>query len=172
MRRTKGSGSLRLRGTIWWMEIGSGPGRVRESCQTGNRDEAEALLAVRISELESAAPVVQPVTIDVIARSSMGTASELLVCADLLSRGYQVFRAVCQHAPCDLIAMGDDKLYRVEVKTGRGGAVSIRTKNRGRFDVLAVVPRVFRPSSIKYTPDLPAIHKYTPGYPTVSEVTE
>jgi hypothetical protein len=52
-----------------------------------------------------------------LAASTVGAISELAVCADLLSKGYDVFRSVSPAAPCDLIAQKEGKLIRVEVKT-------------------------------------------------------
>jgi hypothetical protein len=49
--------------------------------------------------------------------STIGAISELAVCADLLSKGYDVFRSVSPGAQCDLIAQKDGNLIRVEVKT-------------------------------------------------------
>ena len=49
--------------------------------------------------------------------STVGAISELAVCSDLLSKGYDVFRSVSPAAPCDLIAHKEGKLIRVEVKT-------------------------------------------------------
>src|SRR5215218_7020393 len=46
-----------------------------------------------------------------------GAASELLVMTDLLSRGFEVYRAISGHAACDLVAEIEGQLYRVEVKT-------------------------------------------------------
>jgi Holliday junction resolvase-like predicted endonuclease len=49
-------------------------------------------------------------------RGNRGTVSELLVCSDLLIRGYYVFRNISPHGPCDLVALKSEKLIRVEVK--------------------------------------------------------
>lgn len=49
----------------------------------------------------------------------IGTAGELVAAADLVMRGFQVFRSVSNTNSCDLIAMHGNTLYRVEVKTGK-----------------------------------------------------
>ena len=56
---------------------------------------------------------------------TVGAMSELVASVDLLSRGYEVFRAVSSACSCDLIALGDDrKPLRIEVRTGRRSLTS------------------------------------------------
>jgi hypothetical protein len=86
---------------------------------------------------------------------NVGAASELMVCANLLSRGWYVFRSVSPTAPCDLVAMKYGSLIRVEVKTGQQtnyGKVVPRSKKglAVTFDVLAVVYE----GVVTYTPSL------------------
>lgn len=50
--------------------------------------------------------------------ATLGALSELRVAADLLRRGFYVFRAVSPTGPCDLIFIYD-KPFTVEVRTGR-----------------------------------------------------
>lgn len=74
----------------------------------------------------------------------MGAASELLVAADLLLRGWDVFRAVSGACPCDLIIMRGSVLRRVEVKTAVATAAGTFPAFPGgiysdRHDVLALV---------------------------------
>jgi len=73
---------------------------------------------------------------------TVGAINELLVCSDLLSKGYHVFRSVSQSCPCDLIILNNGNALRVEVKTGRmnkdGSACSPKT-DRSKHDVLATV---------------------------------
>lgn len=79
---------------------------------------------------------------------SKGTMFELLVAADLLKRGFEVFKSVSHAASCDLIAHKDGYLIRIEVK-GRRYAKRKKghswTKGYGKFkdcrqfDVLARV---------------------------------
>lgn len=50
--------------------------------------------------------------------SNAGALSELIVGADLLRKGYHVFRSLSPACPCDLIALSEDGvLLRVEVRT-------------------------------------------------------
>ena len=76
-------------------------------------------------------------------RAATGAASELIVAADLLRRGYEVFRALSPHASCDLAILHDGKLLRVEVRTGRKAANRQRAffvkSKKYRSDIWAVV---------------------------------
>jgi hypothetical protein len=91
-----------------------------------------------------------------ISTGSMGALNELKVCVDLISRGVHVFRAVSQACPCDLIAMFDGNLYRVEVKTvycNIDGKPSYRLDAypKDQFDVFAAVTLS---GIITYEPDV------------------
>ncbi len=86
--------------------------------------------------------------------STVGAMHELLVAADLMRRGYEVFRSLSPAASCDLLIRRDDGLTaRVEVRTvrrnreGRVGA-GARPSEAHRFDVLA---RVEPSGAIHYT---------------------
>ena len=78
-----------------------------------------------------------------IPRGSIGAVSELVVCADLLAKGYYVFRNVSAHGPCDIIILKNDKCFRVEVKTGTmlptGTMVHSPVSEGESHDILAVV---------------------------------
>mgnify|MGYP001577228583 CR=1 FL=1 len=68
-----------------------------------------------------------------------GAISELRVCADLLQRGYEVFRSVSQATSCDLIALKDTIFTRIEVRTGKYTKNRLVLVNRDmRADVLAI----------------------------------
>lgn len=73
-------------------------------------------------------------------KGTKGAAGELIVCVDLLSKGWEVFRAVSPQCSCDLVAHRAGELVRVEVRTGyrnaRGRVVASRKCDA---DVLAVV---------------------------------
>jgi len=71
-----------------------------------------------------------------------GAVNELLVCADLMENGFEVFRSVSQSASCDIAILSDSKLYRIEVTTGvwtRGGFLNSVPHDRNKYDVLAIV---------------------------------
>ena len=56
-----------------------------------------------------------------IAPATVGAIGELRVCADLLERGYEVFRALDQaRHSCDLIALKGNLILRIEVRSGNG----------------------------------------------------
>ena len=85
-----------------------------------------------------------------------GASSELKVAADLLERGFFVFRSVSRTGPCDLVAVRGKKILRVEVKTSsyrRGAKFCLGSGSPDRFDLLAVV----RPDGIRYLPEAPGI---------------
>ena len=73
-----------------------------------------------------------------------GAAHEMLVCADLLRKGYHVFRSVAPDGACDIIILQGKSVLRIEVKTSyknRNGAIGWPNVSRqaDRHDVLAVV---------------------------------
>ena len=73
-----------------------------------------------------------------------GTVGELLVAADLLQRGYQVFAPMTRHmASVDLVTLdiGGTHVERVEVKTGRRreGRLVYASPTHERYDRLAIV---------------------------------
>lgn len=85
--------------------------------------------------------------------STVGALSELLAAADLLRRGYHVFRAVSPACPCDLAVMSNSTLIRVEVTTAfrstHTGKPMHARKLSSTHDVLALV---FRDGTVEYTP--------------------
>lgn len=76
-------------------------------------------------------------------KTKVGAIQEMLVCADLIKRGYDVFRAICSSCPCDIIILKDNKSLRVEVTTGyitsANGYIKIPTKDYSKFDIIAIV---------------------------------
>lgn len=49
---------------------------------------------------------------------TVGALSEILVSADLLKKGYAVFRSLSPACFCDLIAIKGDEMKKIEVRTG------------------------------------------------------
>lgn len=94
-----------------------------------------------------------PLTADPRRRGDTGAVAEMLVCVDLLRRGYAIFRAVSPQCPCDLIAMAGGRCWRVEVRTGRlnppTGRVGVSVRETDHFDILAVVVG----NDVGYVPD-------------------
>lgn len=75
---------------------------------------------------------------------TVGALHELLVAADMLKHGLQVFRALSASCDCDLAALAGKKLIRVEVTTGykgRTGALIYPPHKPENFDVIAVVSK-------------------------------
>jgi hypothetical protein len=86
---------------------------------------------------------------------TVGAMHELLACADLMRRGFEVFRAVSPSSPFDMAAFKDGKLIRIEVTTGfytPAGALIHPKKDFTRFDLLAVV---LRDGGLLYKPHAP-----------------
>jgi hypothetical protein len=86
--------------------------------------------------------------------SNLGAESELYVSADLLRRGFEVYRNVSSWGSSDLIFKAGVRLFSVEVRTGyvnkSGNAVV--SKERMKSDILAVVTDG---PTILYKPELP-----------------
>lgn len=49
--------------------------------------------------------------------ANKGAAVELMVCADLLSKGFDVYRSVSPNSACDVIAVASERVLRIEVKS-------------------------------------------------------
>lgn len=86
-----------------------------------------------------------------------GAIAELIVCADLLKRGFEVFRSVSPSCSCDLAIMKDKKLVRVEVTTGyvtAGGKITHpkQPQHFHKFDLLAVYVTAL--GTVNYVPPL------------------
>jgi hypothetical protein len=67
-----------------------------------------------------------------------GSQSELVACAWLLQRGYEVFRNVSAHGPVDIIGLKDGVAYRFDVKTTDGTEPAL-TAEQQALDVRAIV---------------------------------
>lgn len=74
---------------------------------------------------------------------TVGAVGELLVSAELLSKGYSVYRSVSPHSPFDLVACKNGEMVSIEVKTGQvrqGGSLSYhKGQNSQEPDHYAVV---------------------------------
>ena len=72
---------------------------------------------------------------------TIGTINELIVCTDLMKKGYAVFRAVSYSCSCDLVIFKDKKLSRVEVTSGWfvNGKVKGRPHKKENYDIMAIV---------------------------------
>ena len=50
--------------------------------------------------------------------ASVGSISEMMVCADMLRKGYHVFRTVSNASFCDVVAIKGNEIMFIEVRTG------------------------------------------------------
>lgn len=92
---------------------------------------------------------------------TVGAIAELEVACDLMKKGYEVFRSLSQSCSCDLAVLKNERLTRVEVKTGyrnKNGRISYpeykkhsRLK-RLKFDIIAIY--LHESNEIIYRPDL------------------
>lgn len=86
---------------------------------------------------------------------SIGAYGEMIVCADLLSRGFDVFRSVSPSAKCDIVAIGrfTGKTFRIESRMGRvqpKGKLQFNSRGWQGYDLLAVVVDM---TKVIYKPD-------------------
>ena len=85
--------------------------------------------------------------------ATSGIVSEYRVIIDLLFKGYDVFHATSPASSCDLAVLKNNKLLRIEVRTGKYSAIGNVYKPTAnvRADILATVLH----DRIIYEPDLP-----------------
>ncbi len=77
-----------------------------------------------------------------ISSGTMGAISELIAAADLMVRGYEVFRAVSQACSADLAILKDGRLVLIEVRTAKWNKARTQlnySKVKMRADVYALV---------------------------------
>ena len=90
-----------------------------------------------------------------ISGQNVGALNELRVAADLLMKGFNVYRSVSSAASCDLLVFRNDgPILRVEVKTGYDRQNKIYrspTSSKNIFDIVAIATA----DTIYYVPDLP-----------------
>lgn len=85
-------------------------------------------------------------------KSTVGAIHELRVAVDLLTKGYEVFRAVTPTGSCDLLALKDRKTFRVEVRaayenTETGRIAHSKARFRADHYALALATRiVYKPN--------------------------
>lgn len=90
--------------------------------------------------------------------NTVGAMAEILVWYDLLSRGWEVFRAISAAARCDVMAFKGQHRIRIEVRTGymsQSGKLVFPKPRRdiGQSDHYAVVEH--EPRRVTYLPPLP-----------------
>lgn len=106
-------------------------------------------------------------------QASTGAIAELMVSADLMSMGFEVFRALSPSSSCDLIAIKNGKISRFEIRTGHEypatGRIYWGTKNF-RADYYGVF--IHHNKKIIYSPELLSEPKIEPGVEKEVEVVE
>lgn len=101
----------------------------------------------------------------------IGTIAELRVAADLMLKGYKIFRAIANNS-CDLVILKNGQLLRVEVKSGfrtlsgKPYKQGIKKGHESNYDVLA---HVFI-DEIVYEPELSLKQESQPIVPVREEL--
>ncbi len=74
-------------------------------------------------------------------KTTSGAISEYRAIADLLAKGFEVFRSAALASSCDLAILKDNSLFRVEVRTGKRSATGkvYRPVQKVNTDILATV---------------------------------
>lgn len=85
-----------------------------------------------------------------------GKINEMLVAIDLVKRGWCVYAAFEDTHPFYFLIMKDNKMFKVEVKTGRilnNGKISyvVKPSQKNKHDIVAVVTNLI---DIKYIPEI------------------
>lgn len=89
--------------------------------------------------------------------ATVGAIGKMQVCADLLSKGYEVFRAVSASCSCDIAILKDGKMLRIEARTGYRSKASgkllypKKSHDGGRSEHHAII---LGPNEIVYLPEL------------------
>lgn len=87
-----------------------------------------------------------------VATATVGAIQEYRVVIDLLSKGFEVFRATSPSCSCDILVLKENKMIKVEVRTAYKSISGkfIYPKNNIKADILALVlPK----GEIKYLPE-------------------
>ena len=73
---------------------------------------------------------------------TVGAIAEILVAADLLKKGYAVFRALSMSCFCDVIAIKEKRIFRMEIRTGypsmTSDAIRFSRDTHGEIDCFGV----------------------------------
>lgn len=118
------------------IEISEDRRKSRVYCSDGCRDSV--CRPKRAHDLES------------LSKNARGSWGEIVVIADLIRKGYYVFKSVMSNCPCDVIAMKNNRLYRVEITLAKRVPDGVRfyaKHNSKNYDILALV---YETSDIEY----------------------
>lgn len=89
--------------------------------------------------------------------ATVGAIAEMAVALDLLRKGYAVFRALSSSCFCDLIAIKNEVIMRLEVRTGyyysTTGTIQFPKQAHGPIDYFAI-----------YLPALNEVRYFTPDF--------
>ncbi len=88
-------------------------------------------------------------------QSTVGTMAELIASADLMNRGFEVFRALSPNASCDLIAKRGASVLRIEVKATVLVDGLVRSRSANKTAPVDHIALVIREGRVFYRPPLP-----------------
>lgn len=111
--------------------------RISQACKRYGIRLANGKLTPRTS-LSVCKPSRWPVPLNA---STKGAVGELIVSADLMSRGFFVYRCLSSTGPFDLVAVRDGEMFRIEVRCGHIDSekrLQYAQPQDGRYDVLAI----------------------------------
>lgn len=99
---------------------------------------------------------------------TLGSILELIVSVDMMQRGFSIYRSMSNNAPFDLVAVYEEKMFRVEVKSES----SASNAKKDLHDILALVSP---DRSVRYRPDLDkelkVLSSWNPGAGRPSKIT-
>lgn len=89
------------------------------------------------------------------APSTIGAIAELIAAADLMNRGFDVFRTLSPCSPCDLIVTRGEETIRIEVKCTDWKEGNIIRRSRNKGGCADTVALVLKSGGVVYRPPLP-----------------
>ena len=102
-------------------------------------------------------------TVQGVNRQTVTAIHEMLATADLLKRGFQVYRAMSPDCECGLVALRAGRCYRVATRSGymaeNGHGVPTSRPADGTFDILAIATNV----GLFYSPPLESLDALQPN---------
>lgn len=83
-----------------------------------------------------------------------GSIAELIVCADLLAKGYQVYRPVSYHSAFDIVAIRGSSIVTIEVRTSTEEDPSNFPRHKERSIPMVYASVTKKTNRINYFPDV------------------
>lgn len=91
--------------------------------------------------------------------ATVGTIAEIVVCLDLLKKGYSVFRSISPSSNFDLVAFKNEKMISVEVRSGylsnNKPVFPKKEKDKAEYYAVVIHEVIGTLEQIRYIPNLP-----------------